>query len=128
LFWAIEKSSESIEFKLKISIFELYMEKIRDLLDVSKSDLKIRENKTGSYIENLTEVYVGDRQEIFKLIHLGQKNRITCATNMNEHSSRSHMIFLLSLNQFNIQDSSSKTSKLFLIDLAGSEKVAKTGA
>lgn len=128
MFWAIEKSSESIEFKLKISIFELYMEKIRDLLDVSKSDLKIRENKTGSYIENLTEVYVGDRQEIFKLIHLGQKNRITCATNMNEHSSRSHMIFLLSLNQFNIQDSSSKTSKLFLIDLAGSEKVAKTGA
>lgn len=83
MFWAIEKSSESIEFKLKISIFELYMEKIRDLLDVSKSDLKIRENKTGSYIENLTEVYVGDRQEIFKLIHLGQKNRITCATNMN---------------------------------------------
>lgn len=74
----------------------------------------------GSYIENLTEVYVGDRQEILKLIHFGQKNRITCATNMNEHSSRSHMIFLLSLNQFNIQDSSSKTSKLFLIDLAGS--------
>lgn len=71
-------------------------------------------------MENLTEVYVGDRQEILRLIHLGQKNRITCATNMNEHSSRSHMIFLLSLNQFNIQDSSSKTSKLFLIDLAGS--------
>ncbi len=38
------------------------------------------------------------------------------------------MIFLLSLNQFNNQDSSSKTSKLFLIDLAGSEKVSKTGA
>lgn len=47
---------------------------------------------------------------------------------MNEHSSRSHMIFLLSLNQFNIPDSSSKTSKLYLIDLAGSEKVSKTGA
>lgn len=38
------------------------------------------------------------------------------------------MIFLLSLNQFNNQDSSSKTSKLYLIDLAGSEKVSKTGA
>lgn len=97
-------------------------------MDVTKNDLKIREKKLGPYIDNLTEVYVGDKTDVFKLIHLGQKNRITCATNMNEHSSRSHMIFLLSLNQFNNQDSSSKTSKLFLIDLAGSEKVSKTGA
>lgn len=47
---------------------------------------------------------------------------------MNAHSSRSHLIFLLSLNQFNNQNSQSKTSKLYLIDLAGSEKVSKTGA
>ena len=38
------------------------------------------------------------------------------------------MIFLLSLNQFNSETSQSKTSKLFLIDLAGSEKISKTGA
>jgi hypothetical protein len=37
------------------------MEKIRDLLDVSKSDLKIRESKQGYYVENLTEVYVGEK-------------------------------------------------------------------
>jgi kinesin family protein 5 len=53
---------------------------------------------------------------------------MTCATNMNEHSSRSHLIFLLTLNQTTITDGTSKTSKLFLIDLAGSEKVSKTGA
>ena len=47
---------------------------------------------------------------------------------MNAHSSRSHMIFLLTLNQFNAETSQSKTSKLFLIDLAGSEKISKTGA
>ena len=35
---------------------------------------------------------------------------------------------MLSLNQFNNHNSQSKTSKLFLIDLAGSEKVSKTGA
>jgi kinesin family protein 5 len=49
-------------------------------------------------------------------------------TNMNALSSRSHMIFLLSLNQLNLETSQAKTSKLFLIDLAGSEKVSKTGA
>jgi hypothetical protein len=31
------------------------MEKIRDLLDVNKTDLKIRENKNGGpYVEHLT--------------------------------------------------------------------------
>lgn len=57
LFTAIEKSPENLQFKLKVSIFELYMQKIRDLLDVSKNDLKIRENKhAGPYVEHLTEV------------------------------------------------------------------------
>jgi hypothetical protein len=38
------------------------MEKIRDLLDISKNDLKIRENKsTGPYVEHLTEAYIADR-------------------------------------------------------------------
>ena len=71
---------------------------------------------------------MNDKQELFKIILYGQKNRSTCSTNMNEHSSRSHLIFLLSINQFNNLESSSKTSKLFLIDLAGSEKISKTGA
>lgn len=59
------------------------MEKIRDLLDVSKNDLKIRENKQGCFIENLTENYVSDKHELFRIITYGQKNRVTCATNMN---------------------------------------------
>jgi hypothetical protein len=37
------------------------MEKIRDLLDISKTDLKIRENKKGSYVENLTEAYISEK-------------------------------------------------------------------
>ena len=97
-------------------------------MDVSKSDLRIRETRQGSYIENLTEVYVSDKHELFRIITIGQKNRITCATNMNEHSSRSHLIFLLSVDQLTMPEGTSKTSKLFLIDLAGSEKISKTGA
>ena len=73
-------------------------------------------------------MYIGEKIEIYKLLHLGLKNRISCVTNMNEHSSRSHMIFLLTLNQFNSETAQSKTSKLFMIDLAGSEKISKTGA
>lgn len=47
---------------------------------------------------------------------------------MNERSSRSHMLFILSISQNNIEDMSAKTGKLYLVDLAGSEKVGKTGA
>jgi kinesin family protein 5 len=47
---------------------------------------------------------------------------------MNDSSSRSHLIFLLAVNLFNKTDNSSKNSKLYLIDLAGSEKISKTGA
>lgn len=40
---------------------ELYMEKLRDLLDVSKTDLKIRsDKKKGIYIEDLTENYISE--------------------------------------------------------------------
>lgn len=49
-------------------------------------------------------------------------------TDMNEMSSRSHTIFLISLLQKDIKENSSKLGKLYLVDLAGSEKVAKTGA
>lgn len=125
---AIEKSPENIEFKLKLSIFELYCEKVRDLLDVSKSDLPVREGKQGYYVDGLTERYVTERAELRGLIAQGQRNRITAATKMNEHSSRSHLILQLTLSQTTLPDGPSKTSRLFLIDLAGSEKIAKTGA
>lgn len=47
---------------------------------------------------------------------------------MNEGSSRSHMIFIISISQNNLDDLSAKTGKLYLVDLAGSEKIGKTGA
>ena len=47
---------------------------------------------------------------------------------MNEHSSRSHSIFILTINQNNKKEGFSKVGKLYLVDLAGSEKLSKTGA
>ena len=47
---------------------------------------------------------------------------------MNERSSRSHMLFILTISQNNTEDLSAKSGKLYLVDLAGSEKVGKTGA
>ncbi|KAH7961565.1 hypothetical protein HPB52_010431 [Rhipicephalus sanguineus] len=47
---------------------------------------------------------------------------------MNEHSSRSHSVFLINVKQENLDDQKKLSGKLYLVDLAGSEKVSKTGA
>lgn len=47
---------------------------------------------------------------------------------MNAESSRSHSIFLISIQQRNTETGAIKTGNLYLVDLAGSEKVGKTGA
>ena len=44
-------------------------------------------------------------------------------TDMNEHSSRSHSIFLISIKQENVETELKLSGKLYLVDLAGSEKV-----
>lgn len=45
---------------------------------------------------------------------------------MNEHSSRSHSIFLINIKQENVETEQKLSGKLYLVDLAGSEKVGGT--
>ena len=49
-------------------------------------------------------------------------------SDMNEHSSRSHSVFLINVKQENLENQKKLSGKLYLVDLAGSEKVSKTGA
>ena len=51
VFSYIMESPDHLEFKIKVSIVEIYMEIIRDLLNTEKTNLKIREDKNrGIYI------------------------------------------------------------------------------
>ena len=45
---------------------------------------------------------------------------------MNEHSSRSHSVFLINVKQENVESQKKLSGKLYLVDLAGSEKVRNT--
>lgn len=47
IFESIDESSENIEFELRVSIMEIYKEEIKDLLDISNRNLKIRSEKPG---------------------------------------------------------------------------------
>ena len=66
VFNRIETASENIEFTVKISMIEIYMEKIKDLLEPNKDNLKIHEDKNkGVYIADVTETYVGEEHEVY---------------------------------------------------------------
>ena len=122
-------NTEGTDFIIKVSMIEIYQEKIRDLLDITRVNLNIREdNIKGIYVDGCSERYVGCPNDVLALLELGSSNRAQAATNMNEHSSRSHSIFILTINQTNKKDGGSKIGKLYLVDLAGSEKISKTGA
>ena len=129
LFEIISETPDYIEYSVKVSYCEIYLEKFKDLLDPSMTDLKIHEEKTrGVYIEGLSEHYVSSEQDVYELLKMGSENREVAYTKMNSGSSRSHSLFILTVNQTNSRDYSGKVGKLYLVDLAGSEKVGKTGA
>jgi len=120
--------SAQIEYTVGISYLEIYMERIRDLLNPMMDNLPIHEGPRGPFVKGLREIYVNQVEEVYTAMHLGQRSRVTASTNMNLESSRSHSIFLVTINQKDVNTGSQKSGMLYLVDLAGSEKVGKTGA
>uniref|UniRef100_A0A667XKF9 Kinesin-like protein n=1 Tax=Myripristis murdjan TaxID=586833 RepID=A0A667XKF9_9TELE len=129
IFEHIFAMDENLEFHIKVSYFEIYMDKIRDLLDVTKTNLSVHEDKNRvPYVKGCTERFVTSPEEVMDVIDEGKANRHVAVTNMNEHSSRSHSIFLINIKQEHVETEQKLSGKLYLVDLAGSEKVSKTGA
>lgn len=129
IFANIQTSPFTIEYTVKVSYMEIYMERIRDLLQPSNDNLPIHEEKNkGVYVKGLVEVYVSSVDEVYEVMRRGGNARAVASTNMNQESSRSHSIFVITITQKNTETGSSKNGQLFLVDLAGSEKVGKTGA
>uniref|UniRef100_A0A8C1DJV8 Kinesin-like protein n=1 Tax=Cyprinus carpio carpio TaxID=630221 RepID=A0A8C1DJV8_CYPCA len=129
IFDHIYSMDENLEFHIKVSYFEIYLDKIRDLLDVSKTNLAVHEDKNRvPFVKGCTERFVSSPEDVMDVIDEGKSNRHVAVTNMNEHSSRSHSIFLINIKQENVETEKKLSGKLYLVDLAGSEKVSKTGA
>jgi len=131
LFAGVLNAESHLEFTIKVSYVEIYMEKIHDLLDefAAKGNLQVREDpQKGIYIAGATESYVTSEEELLENMSVGKNNRAVAATGMNEGSSRSHSVFIIKVVQRDLEVNSSKTGMLYLVDLAGSEMVRKTNA
>ena len=134
-----QKASPTMRFLVRASYLQIYNEVISDLLKADRTNLQIREDKKkGVYVSGLSEWVVRSCEEIYGLIKRGAQCRTTCATKLNEISSRSHAIFIIIVEQNEItvnqngndseQINNIKIGKLNLVDLAGSERVRISGA
>lgn len=111
--------------QISVSYLEIYNELIRDLLQPG-GPLELREDNKGSRItvSGLSEVNATSRQEVIQLLLKGNKARTMEPTAANQTSSRSHA--LLSVTVTNKSPMGTKQGRLFLTDLAGSERAKKT--
>ncbi|KRY88539.1 Kinesin-like protein KIF13A [Trichinella pseudospiralis] len=135
LFRRIDEDRQDVTFKVEVSYFEIYNEKVRDLLDPNstKSNLKVREHAIlGPYVDGLSNLAVSSKAQFLALIEEGNKLRTVAATSINAESSRSHANICIRVTQSKLDKVKNvvteKASKISLVDLAGSESARKSGA
>lgn len=154
LFRRIDQLKGKVTAEIEVSYFEIYNEKIHDLLAVTPSTgsqfstpgnqgkrpaLRVREHPTwGPYVVDLNTHPVDSHAALKNWLAVGNSQRATAATGMNDKSSRSHSIFNIILNLSEVCNDSlqsgqikkqqTKRSKISLVDLAGSERVSQTCA
>jgi len=118
------------EYEMYASFLEIYNENIRDLLNKgSQEELEYKivdDNKTIT-VSNVKNVKIKNEEHAFKLLLESQQARSVGSTNMNDRSSRSHSVFQLHILGNNVNTGEKTEGYLNLIDLAGSEKIDKSG-
>ena len=83
IFDTMLNAPDTIEFTVKVSFMEIYMERIKDLLNPINDNLPIHEDKVkGVYVKGLMEVFVGSTNEVFEAMVRGQSSRVVAFTSI----------------------------------------------
>ncbi|XP_068663823.1 kinesin-like protein KIN-14B [Aristolochia californica] len=132
-----QASESNHSFHFIFSMLEIYLGSLRDLLvpqtekitDPSSHCLQIKMDPAGGIeIENLAAIGVSSSKQANKLYRLGSRLRSTASTNSNATSSRSHCLIRILVTCFNAAERKTETSKIWMVDLGGSERLLKTQA
>ncbi|XP_077222386.1 kinesin-like protein KIN-14D [Tasmannia lanceolata] len=132
-------SSQGWKYKMQASMLEIYNETIRDLLCTSRTggpdnavlgkQYAIKHDANGNtLVSDLTIVDVCTIKEVSSLLHQAAQSRSVGKTQMNEQSSRSHFVFTLRISGVNESTEQQVQGVLNLIDLAGSERLSRSGS
>ncbi|XP_055566152.1 kinesin-like protein KIF9 isoform X5 [Falco biarmicus] len=123
-------------FKVRISYLEIYNETLFDLLSTMTSSgtsdmqMAVVDCPQGVYVKGLSIHSVSHEEDALNLFFEGETNRVIAEHTLNKNSSRSHCIFTIYIeSRFRLfSDVKCVNSKINLIDLAGSERLSKTGS
>ncbi|KAM7035975.1 kinesin-like protein KIF9 [Passerculus sandwichensis] len=121
---------------VRISYLEIYNEALFDLLapalgrGCKDNQLSVMDGPQGVYVKGLSIHPVSHEEEALHLLFEGETNRVIGEHSLNKNSSRSHCIFTMYIECRSRDYTNHKClkSKITLIDLAGSERLSKTGS
>ncbi|KPM04113.1 kinesin-like protein 5 [Sarcoptes scabiei] len=129
------QNAEEQSLSVWVSYFEIYNDNIIDLLNVkceNENEPRLflcQDSAKNYYINRLRQVFVTSATEAFLVYLYGQHNlkQHISQTALNKNSSRSHSIFRLTLIRIDHKNQQTYTSNINFCDLAGAERIAKTG-
>ncbi|KAK4753309.1 hypothetical protein SAY87_022107 [Trapa incisa] len=135
--------SQGWRYEMQVSMLEIYNEMIRDLLPSNRSNGDVARIENGSaakqyvikhdpngntHVSDLTVVDVCSKREVSYLLKHASHSRLVGKTQMNEESSRSHFVFTMRISGISESTGQQIHGVLNLIDLAGSERLSKSGS
>jgi len=121
------------KYAICISFYELYQDRIYDLLDDTPTLMQKRKHlqlkrdipSGRRYVSQLRKIYVSTPEEAFFILNKGMNARQSNETALNSQSSRSHAVVALELKTWS-GDGVVKSAVVNFVDLAGSERCKGT--
>lgn len=120
-----QKIADGAQCALTLSMIEIYNERLTDMLSPNGEEEVTLISGFPRFTHKATLCRVDDA---IRTIQRGLSWRHTAATLMNERSSRSHVVFIFDMEEYNAFTEQTEVAHLFMIDLAGSESLKKSQA
>ena len=130
LFEQIESRKPAYHYTVSLTVIEVYNENIYDILRKGNREdrLEMRTYNGRCQVLDAATVSVSNAAEVTPILNRAFAGRSCGSTALNERSSRSHCLLTFYITGVNMVSKTKVTGKLNLIDLAGSERTAKSKA
>lgn len=133
VFRLMRESPPTVEYTVRCSFVEIYLEKVLDLLNPTNRSVQVtspEDSDDGAFegdveLEGASEACCFDKNDVISLLVRGNASRTVSSTKMNSDSSRSHAVFTMKVEQRDSGTGITKASRITLLDLAGSELGAR---